>query len=212
MDPYSGAGGDIDSPRRPDGPAGRRHLYANTRRLRHLAAALQIPMTRANPEVILDECLAERLQRVRDTAEERDVSVVRTGIEEVHVRAGPKRLRHILQVLLEGAMERAPRGEGLVVINVRHKPHSDQVQVTISDNGRTLTDAELARAFTLDTKSHPGLRPTPGLGFPLAVARRLARQDGGELHIAPAGGGGTVVALLLPLADATGGEDRPEGG
>lgn len=175
-------------------------------RLRHLAVALQIPMPPAPSDVALDECLADRLERVRPIAEERGVSVFRTGIEGARVYAGPKRLRQILQVLLEGAMERAPRGEGLVVITVRQKPHSEEVQLTISDNGRSLSDAELARAFTLDTHTHAGMRPTPGLGFPLAVARRLARQDGGDLHIAPGGGGGTVLALLLPLSDATPGD------
>lgn len=181
-------------------------------RLRHLAVALQIPMPPAPSDVALDECLADRLEWVRPIAEERGVSVFRTGIEGARVRAGPKRLRQILQVLLEGAMERAPREEGLVVITVRQKPHSDQIQLTVSDNGRSLSDAELARAFALDTQTRAGTRPTPGLGFPLAVARRLARQDGGDLHIAPGGGGGTVLALLLPLSDGTPSEQRDHHG
>lgn len=170
-------------------------------RLHNLASALQIPVPPEPDDLSLDEPLAEALEKVRCLAEERAISVFRSGIEGRRVRAGHERVRQILQTLLEGGLERAPRGEGILVIGIRDAQHQDVVEVTVSDNGAALAAEELARAFALDHEADPNGTHF-GLGYPLAVARRLARQDGGDLRIVPQANGGTALVLTLPTTCA----------
>lgn len=190
----------------PDGPDGLAGAMAG---LRGLAETLRVPMPSEPREVMLDPYLAEGLAGLRWLAEERGVSVYRSGLEDCLVCAAPQHLRQILQVVLEGAMERAPRNDGLVVITIQRPPGAGSVELAVCDNGKTLNGADLAGAFALDPD---GTRPEPvtGLGFSLAMARRVARQDGGEIEIRPAASGGTVVSLSLMQGPERTSSDRGE--
>jgi signal transduction histidine kinase len=70
--------------------------------------------------------------------------------------------------------------------------------LTIRDSGSVLSEEQLARIGTpfFTTKEY-------GMGMGFSIARSIAIQHGGNLHIAAADVGGTIVKLELPCVEMT---------
>jgi signal transduction histidine kinase len=75
----------------------------------------------------------------------------------------------------------------------------DRVIVTIEDNGPGIPPDEREKVFApfyrLESSRN---RETGGAGLGLAIARTIAREHGGDIMLATAGGGGLRVRLELP--------------
>ncbi|MGH7499849.1 MAG: GAF domain-containing sensor histidine kinase, partial [Gemmatimonadales bacterium] len=104
----------------------------------------------------------------------------------------------ILVNLVENAHKYSPSGKP---IDLTVSRHGDRLELSVSDRGAGVPDAERDRIF------EPFYRPagTPpdvgGTGLGLAIARRLAQAQGGTLTYAARPGGGSVFLLTLPAAD-----------
>jgi two-component system sensor histidine kinase KdpD len=71
----------------------------------------------------------------------------------------------------------------------------------VADRGRGIVEAERERIFEPFYRA-PGAPPdVGGAGLGLAIARRLATEQGGELRYAERPGGGSVFTLSLPATD-----------
>lgn len=103
----------------------------------------------------------------------------------------------ILANLLENAHKYSPPDEPL---EIGARQVGDVVEITVSDRGTGVPDAERDRIF------EPFYRPTGsppdvgGAGLGLAIAQRLARAQGGDLRFEPRRGGGSTFTLTLPAA------------
>ncbi len=111
----------------------------------------------------------------------------------------PRRLKRAFGQLLENAIAATPPGGRILVDCSRKKtgPKTD-AQIVISDNGKGMDAAMLARALE-------GLKPTPdcraperrsGLGLPLV--RQLIDAHGGKLELMSEPGEGTSAIVTLP--------------
>jgi len=144
--------------------------------------------------------LRERADAWSALAREQGV-VLEVDVDEAKLaRAGPERLRHALDNLIENAIEASPPG-GRVTLGAREAP--PWIEVSVLDQGAGLTAAERGRAFD---RFWRGRAQGEGSGLGLAVVKRLAESDGGEVELLPAPGGGLKAVLRLrPAAEAAGG-------
>jgi len=124
------------------------------------------------------------------------VTVTRTGLAQLNVRADPTRLAQILSNLLDNARRFTPSG-GAIDIVLRTGDHT--AEVTVTDTGPGVPDDERERIFERLVRLDVGRdRDHGGAGLGLPIARALARAHGGELECLPHEGGAQF-RLSLPV-------------
>jgi signal transduction histidine kinase len=114
--------------------------------------------------------------------------------DDLALAGRPEVVCEILQNLLENAERYAP---GPVVLRARRS--GDRVVVRVEDHGPGIAAPERERVFERAVRGSAGAT-APGSGLGLYVARRLAREQGGDLTVEPAVGGGASFVLTLPAA------------
>ncbi len=107
----------------------------------------------------------------------------------------PQQLSAVFTSLLNNAVEACAPGSGLVVVATRQRDH--EVEIQIQDNGRGLSQRELAAIFD------PGFRVNHGKvgtgNWSLFGARQIVNEHGGDIRIDSREGKGTTVSVSLPL-------------
>lgn len=73
-----------------------------------------------------------------------------------------------------------------------------RVRLKVSSEGADLKSDEVHLAFELFYRGEGAVTSAPGFGLGLPVARALARQHDGDLHLEPRPGGGLDVIIDLP--------------
>ncbi|OBG34594.1 HAMP domain-containing sensor histidine kinase [Mycobacterium sp. E3198] len=127
------------------------------------------------------------------------VTVVRTGLTELEVKADATRLAQILGNLLDNARRYTPAG-GAINVDLRTSDHT--AEVTVTDTGPGIPDDERDRIFERLVRLDAGrARDHGGAGLGLPIARALARAHGGELTCLPRDGGAQF-RLSLPVGAA----------
>jgi two-component system OmpR family sensor kinase len=128
------------------------------------------------------------------------VTVIRTGLDELEVKADPTRLAQILSNLLDNSRRYTPAG-GAIRIDLRASDHT--AEVTVTDTGPGVPEDERDRIFERLVRLDAGrARDNGGAGLGLPIARALARAHGGELACLPREGGAQF-RLSLPLDTGT---------
>jgi two-component system sensor histidine kinase KdpD len=100
--------------------------------------------------------------------------------------------------LIENADKYSPAGSP---IELSVERLGDEVHLRVADSGPGVEEQERARIFEPFYRA-PGVPPdTGGAGLGLAIAKRLASEQGGDVRYEPRRGGGSVFTLVLPGAD-----------
>ena len=100
--------------------------------------------------------------------------------------------------LVENAMKYSPRG---VPVEVRFERRGPHLLVHVADRGPGVPAREQSRVFEPFYRA-PGVAPeVAGAGLGLAIASRLATEQGGAVFYNDRSGGGSVFTLQLPAAD-----------
>ena len=101
--------------------------------------------------------------------------------------------------LLENADKYSPPDEPIELSVTRA---GDRLQFAVADRGPGVEEAETVRIFEPFYRA-PGVPPDAGgAGLGLAIARRLAAEQGGDVEYEARRGGGSVFTLVLPAADS----------
>ena len=132
----------------------------------------------------------ERVAAWSPLAAERGVRLVTDIVGDVAARAAEERVRQIVDNLVENAVEASPAG-GTVTLLVRARP--PWVELTVRDEGPGLDEHQRSRAFDRFWRGRGG----EGSGLGLAIVRALVEADGGEVELAPVGGGGLDAIVRL---------------
>jgi len=89
-------------------------------------------------------------------------------------------------------------GGGVLVLNAHQD--GDFANISLSDNGQGMTDAQIVMAQEpLRQIDGSTRRRVEGIGMGLALVRGIAQLHGGQLSIESASGKGTTVTISLPL-------------
>jgi signal transduction histidine kinase len=149
--------------------------------------------------VDLNETVREVVKIVSPEVDRRRI-VLRTVLapEALPVRSDPIHLQQvIINLVMNGidAMDDQPKPHNLT-IRTRQNAESDLVEVSVSDSGKGIPDANLASIFDAFVTSKP-----QGTGLGLAIARTILESYGGDIW-AENRQRGAVFCFRLPLAKA----------
>ena len=117
----------------------------------------------------------------------------------LRVRVDTAAVEHILFNLIDNAAKYAANSDPPVV-EIRIQGAGRAVAITVSDHGPGIPLSERDRIFRAFHKSaRQAAESQPGVGLGLALSRRLAKAQGGELECAGSGNGACFI-LRLPAA------------
>lgn len=121
---------------------------------------------------------------------------VRTDVPlGLRARLDPRRVDVILANLVGNALR---HGGTAVSVLVWVRADTDQIAVTVSDDGPGIPADLLPHVFDRFTKGDAARTRTDGSGLGLAIATENARLHGGTLTATNAPRGGTILTLTLP--------------
>ena len=132
-------------------------------------------------DVELAGIVAEAVEAWRARAEAAGIALRLEGFDEpVEARADPRRVRQVLDGLVENALRATPAAGAVTLVAVRGPGTAG---VAVEDTGPGLSDDDLADAFTrgLLRERYRETRAV-GTGLGLSIATRLAARMGGRVH------------------------------
>lgn len=124
-----------------------------------------------------------------------DTELALSGDHEAIVWMRPGAADTMLERVLDNAIR---YGSPPIAFDAETK--GDRVRITVSSEGAALSADDVHLAFELFYRGEGAVTSAPGFGLGLPVARALARQHDGDLHLEPRAGGGLDVTIDLPAA------------
>lgn len=134
----------------------------------------------------------------RFAAEGKSLAVGVSG--KLPARGDKERTRQVLAALLDNALRYTPQG---ALVNVSGRHEGDRVEVSVRDSGPGIPPEHLSHVFDRFFRAaadRPRGETAPSTGLGLAIARDLARAQGGDLTATNAQEHGAVLRLSLPGA------------
>jgi len=161
-------------------------------------------------EVRLDLLVGEVAERARRDAPE---TPLLEQLEPTLVGGVPARLQRAVANLIDNAVKYSPPGEPVeIALSDRGSRGSSivGVELTVRDHGPGISAEDLAYVFDRFYRGAEA-RGRPGSGLGLAIVRQVVRQHGGTVAAERAAGGGTLMRLRLPGAEAVAPESPTQG-
>ena len=160
-------------------------------RFSHIGSAPQLVLQDVVPVV------REAVQYVRRRTPQSTGAVeVRERYEEVPpINLNRELLEWVLENLLSNALTALDKPQGVIEVVVERRAHTEEVEISVTDNGRGMSREEQGRAF------EPGYSTKRrGWGLGLALARRVVEEyHAGRILIRPsAPGEGTSMVIRFP--------------
>ncbi len=154
-------------------------------------------------EVRLDVILAEALERARRRA---PATPLQARLEPTILAGVPARLERAVSNLIDNAIKYSPPGEPVEIELVAGgRSHGSSVggELTVRDHGPGISPEDLPHIFDRFYRGAEA-RGRPGSGLGLAIVRQVVDQQGGSIAAEAAPGGGALLRLHLPSAEAVG--------
>jgi two-component system sensor histidine kinase SenX3 len=168
--------------------------------LSRIQAAEPVPAPRP---VVLDDVVAEAVDRCRMRASARGISLEVTGAPDLTILGDEDLLVTALRNLLENAVSYSP-DKTRVVITTR-AASSWTAEISVSDQGIGIPERDRERIFERFYRVDPARsRATGGTGLGLAIVKHVTAAHGGNVTVWSQEGVGSTFTLRLPL--------RPRGG
>ena len=172
-------------------------LYAEIGRLRKLLDGLE-ELSRAEASSLnlerqsfeLAPFLANIVDRLAVTSEERRISLELSCDEGLSIRADPDRLSQIVINLISNAIKACGPG-GRVVVAADRK--GDNVRITVTDNGSGIKEAD--RPFIFERFYRVSGN---GLGLGLTIVKELVEAHGGKVTVSSEYGKGSQFIVMIP--------------
>ncbi|MGD9868314.1 MAG: ATP-binding protein, partial [Hyphomicrobiales bacterium] len=147
--------------------------------------------------VELGEIIEDSLRIISGTADERGITLVRSGTQKMKIEADRRAVKQILLNLLSNAVKFTPDGGEITVKLGKAK---EGARLSIADTGIGIPSEELGKlGRPFAQLENPLTKRYKGSGLGLAISRSLAEMHGGRFEIRSAEGEGTTVVCVLPL-------------
>ena len=163
--------------------------------LSRIQAAEPVPAPRP---VVLDDVVAEAVDRCRMRASARGISLEVTGGRDLTILGDEDLLVTALRNLLENAVSYSP-DRTRVVITTR-AASSWTAEISVSDQGIGIPARDRERIFERFYRVDPARsRATGGTGLGLAIVKHVTAAHGGNVTVWSQEGVGSTFTLRLPL-------------
>ncbi len=161
------------------------------------------PLLDARP-VGLDDVLAAAVDLRRVDAEDRAVTLTVAGDPGLTVLGSERQLTTALGNLVENAVVYSDPGARVVVAANRDVVDGDEVvEITVSDNGIGIAQADLDRIFERFYRvDYARSRDNGGTGLGLSIVKHVAIAHRGEVSVWSQPGRGSTFTIRLPLQSA----------
>jgi two-component system OmpR family sensor kinase len=170
-----------------------------------LARLDELPEMRLVP-VDLSELAEQAAHDTRAVAPEREVRFTADG--PVPVLADPEQLRQLLANLTRNAVIHTPAGTAIEITVGRE---GERAVLEVRDHGLGLPAEAGDQVFERFWRTEGGrTRGRGGSGLGLAIVKAIVQAHHGEVQAANADGGGAVLRVTLPVAQAVSPPGRPE--
>lgn len=115
-------------------------------------------------------------------------------------RFDPRRVRQILDVLVDNAVKFTPEGSSLALrLGTETFEEQKWVRIELEDNGPGIPEERLSHIFEPFRQGDgSSTREVGGMGMGLSYAKRLAERMGGRLEVRSKPGSGTTCSLSFP--------------
>ena len=146
--------------------------------------------------VALDTVVREAMALYEDEADDRRLSLTRTGSPELTLWADRTRLRQVVANLIENAVKYTEPGGGVVIeaVDLGHA-----IALTVRDTGIGIAPEHLPLVWDRLYRADPARSPR-GLGLGLSLVKAIVEAHGGHVSASSAIGGGSVFTVTLPTA------------
>ena len=116
------------------------------------------------------------------------------------IRADADRLRQLLAILLNNALDHTPAGTPVeLILTCEQGAKNASVLLTVQDHGPGIPDAEKERIFDRFYSADPSRTAKQNFGLGLSVAKELARLHRADLTVSDTPGGGARFTVRFAL-------------
>jgi two-component system, OmpR family, sensor histidine kinase SenX3 len=185
-------------------------MQAESDRLNRLVQQI-IELSRLQGDELIDDPAKVRIERVvenaldrsRTDAEAKDIDIAARVDADLLVLGSEDQLLVAVSNLIENAVAYSPEGSRVAVMAHRCDrigALGSTVEITISDQGIGIPEAELDRIFERFYRLDPARsRATGGTGLGLSIVKHVAASHGGDIVVWSEPGQGSSFTLRLPL-------------
>jgi signal transduction histidine kinase len=106
-------------------------------------------------------------------------------------------------ILVDNAVKHSTSG-GSVALRLSLDRARRAAVLAVTDQGPGVPTSERERIFEPFAQASESSRRSDGVGLGLAIARQLARRQGGDVTVDPSSTRGTTFRLTLPLVGSVG--------
>ncbi|MBB2975035.1 two-component system sensor histidine kinase SenX3 [Microbacterium endophyticum] len=178
-------------------------LTSRIMNLSRLQAADELANVR---DVSVDEIVTGAIDAQSLQADVAGVEVARGGTRGLYVRGDAQILSEALGNLVANAIAYSPRSSR---VGVGVKLDGEAVEISVTDRGIGMTDAEQERVFERFYRADQARsRRTGGTGLGLSIVKHAVQRHGGEVRLWSRQGKGSTFTISLPRAKAP--DDIPE--
>lgn len=152
--------------------------------------------------VRVDELVTEAIERSRQSADSKQITLLAGGTEGLHVWGNRGQLAAALGNLVENAVNYSPARTRVKIAGRRTQaPGGDLIEIAVTDQGIGISDRDKERIFERFYRVDPARsRATGGTGLGLSIVKHVAASHGGEVTVWSAEGQGSTFTLRLPEA------------
>lgn len=144
----------------------------------------------------LNEVVNDLMSQTRPLAEERGVLIRPELNGGARIEADPARLRQLLLILLDNALQHTPSGGEVSIAVMKDQGNA---RITVSDNGEGIPGDDLPHIFERFYRADKARsRENGGTGLGLAIAKWIVDAHKGDIAVKSSVGQGTEVAVSLP--------------
>ncbi|MFI6725079.1 ATP-binding protein [Streptomyces sp. R-74717] len=171
------------------------------------------PLEDAEP-VRVDELVAEAIDRCRQQAGSKQITMAAGGTAELRIWGNRGQLAAALGNLVENAVNYSPARTRVGIAARRLSvPGGDQIEIAVTDQGIGISEKDRERVFERFYRVDPARsRATGGTGLGLAIVKHVAASHDGEVTVWSSEGQGSTFTLRLPEAGSVRERDRSSGG
>ncbi len=148
------------------------------------AREIHLELTECAPRKLVDE--ASQMIQVPDR-----IQIVNHVLEETKVKVDADKMMRVFINLIKNAVDAMPEKGTLEITSHKTK---DNVEISFADTGKGIPDDVLPKLFTplFTTKAQ-------GMGFGLAICKRIIEVHGGRIKVETAVNKGTTFTITLPV-------------